>query len=244
MTYFLGRDVDAYITTESATNDNGAGATQFIEVDNGLNILVIAGSAASGACIPPLVNDATILSGSISDVTGIDLSIGVSDEDVGPFLGKAQIMQKVELRKETTVTITRKKYNNFWDVIFNGPNTSSDFIAGSTEALRMGARFGVVYSGTTAKLSDGATWMYNVLEKSSTTLTCSGYRLHMMLKNNTGGEIFTVKNAQMTGHTVSLNADGVTEETIEFTSSVTPGISTPSGDLTGFDTALTTIAEL
>ena len=48
----------------------------------------------------------------------------------------------------------------------------------------------------------------------------------------------------MTGHTVSLNADGVTEETIEFTSSVAPGIKTPTGADTGFDTDLTTIAEL
>jgi len=35
-------------------------------------------------------------------------------------------------------------------------------------------------------------------------------------------EVFVVKNAVMTGHTVSLNADGVTEESIEFTSSVAP----------------------
>ena len=48
----------------------------------------------------------------------------------------------------------------------------------------------------------------------------------------------------MTGHTVSLNVDGVTEETIEFTSSIAPGINTPTGLNTGFDTALTTIAEL
>ena len=57
-------------------------------------------------------------------------------------------------------------------------------------------------------------------------------------------EVFVVKNAAMTGHTVSLNADGVTEETIEFTSSVAPGIKTPTGEDAGFDTALTTTAEL
>ena len=68
-----------------------------------------------------MVNDAAVASGSISDVTGVDLSISVSDEDVGPFLGKPQIMQKVELRKETVVTLTLKKKNNFfnyWNVIF------------------------------------------------------------------------------------------------------------------------------
>jgi hypothetical protein len=35
----------------------------------------------------------------------------------------------------------------------------------------------------------------------------------------------TIKNAQMTGHSISLNADGTQEETLEFTSSVQPDIS-------------------
>jgi hypothetical protein len=71
-----------------------------------------------------------------------------------------------------------------------------------------------------------------------------GYRLHVSLKDNTSGEIVTIKNAVMTGHTVTLNADGVTEETCEFTSSVAYGTKTPTGIGTGFDTDLTTIAEL
>ena len=242
MAYFLGRDVDVFITTESADNYDGSSALQYITVAS--SEATLAGSATSGACIPPLVNDATVLSGSITDVTGVDLSISVSDEDVGPFLGAPQIMQKVELRKETVVTITRKKYNDFWDAIFNGPATAGKFIGSSTNALRMGARFGVQFSGTTAKLSDGSFYMKKALEKSSSTLTCYGYRLHLRLKDDTSGEIFTLKNAVMTGHTVTLNADGVTEESIEFTSSVAPGVGVPSGEGTGFDTALTTIAEL
>jgi len=243
MAYFLGRDVDVFITTESADNYDGSSAVQYVVESSGE--ISLATSATSGACIPPLVNDAAVVSGSINDVTGVDLSISVSDEDVGPFLGKPQIMQKVELRKETVVTITRKKYNNFWDVMFNGPATSAKFYGAAKVALRQGARFGVGFNETTtAKLSDGNVWMYDQLEKSSSTDTCYGYRLHLMLKDDTSGEIFTLKNAAMTGHTVTLNADGVTEETIEFTSSVAAGIKTPTGAFTGFDTALTTIAEL
>ena len=245
MAYFLGRDVDVYITTESADNYDGSSAIQYVVESSGE--ISLATSATSGACIPPLVNDATVISGSINDVTGVDLSISVSDEDVGPFLGKPQIMQKIELRKETVVSITRKKYNNFWDVMFNGPATTAKMYAAAKVALRQGARFGVGFNATTtAKLSAGNVWMYDQLEKSSSTDTCYGYRLHLVLKDDTSGEIFTLKNAAMTGHTVSLNADGVTEETIEFTSTVAAGIKTPTGGdpTTGFDTALTTIAEL
>ena len=245
MAYFLGRDVDVYITTESADNYDGSSAIQYVVESSGE--ISLATSATSGACIPPLVNDATVISGSINDVTGVDLSISVSDEDVGPFLGKPQIMQKIELRKETVVSITRKKYNNFWDVMFNGPATTAKMYAAAKVALRQGARFGVGFNATTtAKLSAGNVWMYDQLEKSSSTDTCYGYRLHLVLKDDTTGEIFTLKNAAMTGHTVSLNADGVTEETIEFTSGVAAGIKTPTGGgpTTGFDTALTTIAEL
>ena len=154
-------------------------------------------------------------------------------------------MQKVELRKETVVTLKLKKKNNFFDVMFNGPAASTKFDGGATKALRQGARFGVGFGGATiAKISDGSKWMYDQLEKSETDKICYGYRLHLRLKDDTSGEIFTLKNAVMTGHTVSLNADGVTEETIEFTSSVAPGIKTPTGEDAGFDTALTTTAEL
>ena len=51
-------------------------------------------------------------------------------------------------------------------------------------------------------------------------------------------ECFTVRNATLTGHSVSLNADGTQEETLEFASQVEPVI-----DNAAYDTA-TTEAEL
>jgi len=249
MAYFLGRDVDVFITTESTTNESGGAAQAITVAASGAGgpevcTFVAAASADSGSCIPQLTDVATV-SGAINDVTGVDLSISVSDEDVGPFLGKPQIMQKVELRKETNVTVTRKKSDNFWDTIFNGPSLATAFIEGDTvNAQRMGARFGIEYdSGPDAKISNGITYMYDVLESGSTHNTCYGYRLHLRLKDGTTGEIFTVVNAVMTGHTVSLNADGVTEETLEFSSSVMPMPFTPTGT-NDFYTTLTSIAEL
>jgi len=249
MAYFLGRDVDLYITTESATAPSG-GAAVSIDVSTHAKLTTSA-SATSGSMIPQMAYAAAV-SGAINDVTGVDLSISVSDEDVGPFLGKPQIMQKVELRKETVVSITRKKYNNFWDVIFNGPVDSDDFIAGDVaDAKRMGARFGLQFSAAdTAKIARGDVFMYDVGDLYAATNTCYGYRLHLVLKAysaTTTEEVFVVKNAAMTGHTVSLNADGVTEETLEFTSSVAPSPFVPTaavGSDGWSDFSATTIAEL
>ena len=232
MTYFLGRDVDLYITTESATNLSTA-TNQAIEVTGDEVVFGAVASSTAGACIPNMtVADA--VKGIVNDVTGIDLSISVSDEDVGPFVGKPQIMQKVELRKETVVTITRKKYDNFWDVIFNGPADSTNFIGSSVNAKRMGARFGVEYTTTTnVQLSSGNEFMHSVGDLFGDTNCCYGYRIHLQLKgyDATSGiteEVFTVPNAILTGHSVSLSADGVSEETLEFTSSVAPLPFTPT----------------
>ncbi len=252
MAYFLGRDVDLYITTESSVNagSSDTGTPAAIGVVTNKASLTHTG-LTSGNMIPSMANDASVLSGSISDTTGIDLSISTSDEDVGPFLGKPQIMQKVELRKETVVTITRKKSNNFFDVLYNGPSIAAEFGGDSINAERNGARFGVISDLTDNLyyLNDGNTWMYDVLESGSTTDLCFGYRVHLVIGNRPDGsanpgEIFTVRNSIMTGHTVSLNADGVTEETIEFTSSVAPTTSTPTNTTvatapTGFDVTKT-----
>ena len=157
----------------------------------------------------------------------------------------------MELRKETVVTLTRKKDDNFFDVLFNGPVETGSFIQGNTaDAKRIGARYGLQFTGaSTCKIGDGQSYMKDVGDLNASTNCCYGYRLHIVLKSFSNDsvpneETFVVKNAVMTGHTVSLNADGVTEETIEFTSSVAPGIKTPSGAGAGFDTDLTTIAEL
>lgn len=230
MTYFLGRDVEVYLTTESATAPSGGNACSIVvDTVSGAKLLRSDDGGSedpvSGSMIPQMAFAAAV-SGSVLDLTGIDLSIGVSDEDVGPFLGSPQIMQKVELRKETVVTLTRKKSDNFFDVIFNGPVETGSFIQGNTaDAKRMGARYGLQFEGaSTAKIGDGQSFMKNVPDLNGSTNCCYGYRLHLVLKPSGAAseEVFVVKNAAMTGHTVSLNADGVTEESIEFTSSVAP----------------------
>ena len=49
-----------------------------------------------------------------------------------------------------------------------------------------------------------------------------GYRVHVML--NSSGEVLSFKNCTLSEYSTTLNADGVTEETLTFMSHVTPHI--------------------
>ena len=141
---------------------------------------------------------AGIASGSVSDVTGVDLSIGAVDEDI-TYFGFRNIT-KAEIKKETTVSLTRKKSGNSWDAIYNA-----------------GGRWG----GNSDSLFGG--------DQEPTVET--GYRLYVQLKDGT--EWIAVPNACIASHTVSFNADGASEETMEFMSYVTPLVGTSSASVTG-----------
>ena len=142
---------------------------------------------------------AGITSGSVSDVTGVDLSIGAVDEDI-TYFGFRNIT-KAEIKKETSVSLTRKKSNNSWDAVFNA-----------------GGRWG---ANTDGGLFGG--------DQEPTTET--GYRIYVQLKDGT--EWIAVPNACISSHTVSFNADGASEETMEFMSYVTPLVGTSSASVTG-----------
>jgi len=53
-----------------------------------------------------------------------------------------------------------------------------------------------------------------------------------------GTEWMAVPNACVSSHTVSFNADGASEETMEFMSYVTPLVATSSAGVTGLTSAL------
>tara|TARA_Y100000593_G_scaffold89315_1_gene173298 strand:+ start:990 stop:1607 length:618 start_codon:yes stop_codon:yes gene_type:complete len=203
MVYYLGRDVKVYIANEStdqtgffvhdttlAIQSSGTGATKFAGAR---------GSPMDSAC-------------QVTDLTGVDLGIGATDEDIS-FMGIRSVL-KAEIKKETTLTLTRKKKDSVYDVVFNGDAYGS---------IRWGG------TGDLSASSDAK--RYTGLEKPTQQY---GYRLHIQLKSS--GEIFCIRNATITGHTVSLNVDGVTEETLEFMSHVDPKIVTAAhGTLTPAD---------
>tara|TARA_R100001082_G_scaffold110674_1_gene91317 strand:+ start:386 stop:1009 length:624 start_codon:yes stop_codon:yes gene_type:complete len=195
MVYYLGRDVKVYIANESAAATAIYVHDTNLAIDNG-----DAGAPQTKFANPR--SDPMAASGQVTDLTGVDLGIGATDEDIS-FMGLRSVL-KAEIKKETSLTLTRKKKDSVYDVIFNGDGVKS---------LRWGC---------SGDLSAGATTnAYTGLEKPTVNY---GYRLHIQLKSS--GEIFCIRNATITGHTVSLNVDGVTEETLEFMSHVDPKIVT------------------
>jgi hypothetical protein len=209
MAYFLGRDVIVALTNEdgNAAGDGATGdfiislagvathkATGDLDTISSPYHVVIAGPRCNNGSTSVFgtqtVNSIETYSNEVSDLTGLDLGIGATDEDISYF-GQRTVL-KAEIKKETTVSLTRKKSDDTWDALFNG------------------ARSGLSSTGLAIRDSlSGAPDDVNY-----------GYRLHVKMKNGT--EIFVVRNCCVTGHTISLNVDGTTEETMEFVSYVDP----------------------
>ena len=189
MAYFLGRDVDVYITTEA---DKGV-YTDFV---NSAAALALAPADATEVffAAPRASGTAGMINGDgrVTDLTGVDLSIGAVDEDV-TYFGRRMIT-KAEIKKETTVTLTRKSMNNCWDAIYQN------------------ARFGG--SGST---------IYDGLEEPRTT-TGYRLHVVLKPTGNQKAECFSVKGSIVSAHTKTLGADAVTEETLEFVSMITPAV--------------------
>ena len=205
MVYFLGRDVAVAISTESTVAAND------VSVASG----VCMSGAASGIRFAADMNGSTFASftagnGLVEDLTGVDISIGAMDEDI-TFIGQKGT-GKVEQKKEITVTLTRKKNDNCWDIMYNGP-TDKDFITVSYSADQpWGARWGLDGSG--AKLGDGMTNPKDVVDAGDATKNEFGYRVHIQMKN--GSEIIAVPNCMLTEYSTTLGPDAVQEESLTF----------------------------
>jgi len=204
MTYYLGRDVKVFIATEK----NGAGL--HVHDTN----LTIASASTGGTKFASDRSTALDASGQQTDLTGVDLGISVVDEE-NSYMGLRQ-QGKSEIKNETTLTLTRKKKDAVYDVIYNGDGTN---------VLRWGVS-GVVTAGSTANVFDGLT-------KPDQNY---GYRIHVQLKSS--GEIFCIRNATISAHGTTMTADGAQEETLEFTSHVKPKI------VTAVHTTKTPVADL
>jgi len=123
------------------------------------------------------------------------LGIGAMDEDITYFGMRTAL--KAEIKKETTLSVTRKKSNDDWTLVF--------------DKLRYGA------TGSTP--TDDTSLNSGLAEPT----TEYGYRAYVHLSGSS--DVMTVPNCVVQGHTVSINADGTTDETLELLSMVSPVVS-------------------
>ena len=203
MAYYLGRDVVVALTTEDLAvgvqldaTDSGLQtfATAAGPEDTAANGDVPIAGARVGAVLGTITGSGSYgnYSNEIPDLTGVDIGIGTTDEDI-TYIGQRSVL-KAEIKKETTVSLTRKKSNMAWDVMFNGDGTRT-------------GRYGVSATDT----------FYSGLEDPG--VADFGYRVYIKLNT---GEIMSIPNCCVQSHSVSLNADGTTEETLEFMSYIDP----------------------
>ena len=214
MVYFLGRDVTVAISTESdvAGDDVSVASNKCVSGSAGTHIKFASDMSTTS------FGQFGAGDGLVTGTTGIDISVGAMDEDI-TFIGQKGTA-KVEQKKEVTVTLTRKKNDDLWGIIYNGPtNNTSLQNFGSDQPF--GARWGLdkVSSATAPYLGDG---LRNPKETivSGTTNVCYGYRIHVQLMSGSAAdgttETLSIPNCVVTGYTVSMSADGVTEESLEF----------------------------
>ena len=198
MAYYLGRDVVVALTTEDAefglqwdaglntlvTFDTDAGPTDAADV--------VIGGGREQPVFGTVPGTTRTYSNEVSDLTGVDLSIGVTDEDI-TYMGQRSVL-KAEIKKETTITLTRKKSDMSWDVMFNGDGTNT-------------GRYGIKGTGS----------FHTGLEDPG--VADFGYRVYIKLNS---AEVMSIPNMCIQAHSVTLNADGNTEETLELMSYIDP----------------------
>jgi len=204
MAYYLGRDVSVALTTEAT--DYGlasvSGVLTTFDTDEGPANAVdlVIGGGREQPVFGTVPGTTRAYSNEISDLTGVDLSIGTIDEDI-TYMGQRSVL-KAEIKKETTITLTMKKSDSRWDLAFNGTGSNS-------------GRYGIKEGG--ASFQSG-------LEDPG--VADFGYRLYIKLNS---GEYFMAPNCCLQSHTVTLNSDGTTEETLEFMTYLDPIISSAVG---------------
>ncbi len=218
MAYFLGRDIDIAITTEHATQgvvvkqhvgDNiTAGVMDWLQASSVHNFQttdaskVFAGPKAmsydlgldANAAFGNLTGRAN--SGGISaqtwdnqpnNLTALDVSLGVQDEDVA-FIGQRNIL-KAEVKKENSLSLTRKKSDAMWDAIYNdarfGVKESNTVVAPTAETPLPG-----LFTGLSAPDFVGCGYRvvvaFNVPALTTTTMTAP---------NSAAGEDFSITSS-------------------------------------------------
>ena len=190
MVYFLGRDVIVCLGVEDTTNvmDNKGTA--------GADVIAVASFDASNNDLPiRTALDTGTGVGKVDDLTGVDITLGTVDEDIA-YMGQRTAL-KAEIKKETTIVLTKKKTDQFF-----------------SSAFAQGMRYGV--SGSAATV---AAAVELGLQQPAAGF---GFRICVGLKDEK--EVITVAGCTFSEYGTTVNADGVTEETLTFISHIAPKV--------------------
>jgi len=214
MAYYTGRDVDVYISTEHDSHG-------IVEDVTNLNLEAWTSSTSDNIIAYPLVDLGEALT-KFTDVTGVDVSVGAQDEDVN-YMGLRNI-GKIEVKKDTSITITMKKKDRLWLQMFQGTTASGHSAGAGAHPARWGLE------ETTAadiNIQDGTIDPKSCVDAGATGNTTYGYRLAIEFKasstgTGTDGALLVIPNCTVSEVTHTTSNEAADEESVTFTSQVKP----------------------
>ena len=216
MAYYTGRDVDVFWSTEH----DSAGIHEHTD-------LTLRTLESFDASTDEIVRNRAQMgnpSTKLSDVTGVDVSVGAQDEDVS-YMGLRNI-GKIEVKKDTSITVTMKKKDRHFLQLYQG-STDSSYSNGSGGHP---ARWGIeeITSGD-INIQDGTIDPKSVVDCDATTKTTYGYRLAIEFKasstdTGTDGALLVIPNCTISEVTHTTSNEAADEESVTFTSQVKPMI--------------------
>ena len=238
MAYYTGKDVDIWVTTEHPHDYIEVnGATGLLQVNRSVST---AGAAKSSiAVMSGGLTAAGVVGNKLTDISGCDVSIGAVDEDIS-FFGLRNV-GKIEVKKETSVTITRKKSDNRNMQLFQGQTSTDTYSSLSTQSYAAGkhsGRWGLVENtaGTAMVISDGTVDPKSAKDDAATAAQCYGWRVFIELKADSSGTandgaVLIIPNCTMMEYSSTTSNESANEETFTFSSMVKPIIY--DGDMSG-----------
>ena len=207
MVYYLGKNISIACESESETYGISPSGTA---ASAGAKFILPLGSSGVGDLF-----EFDTFANPFQGVVGIDIALENNDEEISYFGANTRVT--TQINSKIILTVTRKRGNwtgtyesfgaKFWDTLYND------------------CRWGIDTT-TSDNLGDGL---------SNIKRADFGYRLQLGLKYLGAGsdtkEVMSVRNAQITDHSVVTQADAIQQETIVFMSEVTPTLS-ESGSFT------------
>ena len=137
------------------------------------------------------------LAGTVTEVADVtSIDLGIGSMDEDIAYFGQRTALKAEIKKETTLSLSSKKSDYNQEVIWDS----------------------IRYGLTGSTVSDAS-----IMSGLAEPTVEYGYRAYVHLSGS--DEVMTIPNCVVQSHSVSINADGTTEQTLEFSSSVTPVIS-------------------
>jgi len=229
MAYFTGRDVKIWVTTEHLTDGikfHQAGGLKKLTTRIDGSFVGAPTVAQSLEMIVPSLGNAGMNNWAMTDITGVDVSIGAQDEDIS-FMGLRNV-GKIEVKKDTSVSITRKKSDAGFTLLFQGKTDSA--VSNTTHGNHSG-RYGLVANPSSEwmAISDGTVDPKSTKGDMGTGSNQSfGYRVFVELKAGTDGgddgEVLVIPNCHFMEYTSSVSNESANEESFTLQSQVKPFI--------------------